>query len=194
MIDEAVDSKLAALCLLVAPCAQRSSILLEEFLRVLELRYRLDGDQRIWCMQMLTNEESRRREPDMIGEAMGEALGTGECQFLWDIIDWFLDDTAIKERFLEDLGELGQVPEEGCRLFTQEAVRAFEMIGLRPTFDASAVQKAFRDSMLLIHPDAATSVGLSRDEVLRAEELSKKVIGARKMILSFYRGFEQDTV
>ena len=190
MIDEAVESKLAALCLLVAPCAQHSPTLCEQFLRLLDLRYRLADDQKAWCQQMLMDEDSRRREPGVIGEAMGETVGSDECQLMWDIIDWFLDDRAIKERFLEDLGELGHVPEEGWRLFQPDAVQAFELIGLRPTFDGAAVQKAFRDSMRLIHPDAATSVGLARDEVLRAEELSKKVINARETILGCYRGFE----
>jgi hypothetical protein len=190
MIDEAVESKLAALCLLAAPCAQRSLALREEFLRLLGLRYTLTADQKAWCQQMLTDEESVRRHADVIGEAMGSAVGTDECQLMWDIVDWFLDDTAIKEQFLEDLGELGHVPEEGSLLFTPEAAQAFEIIGLAPTFDGAAVQKAFRDSMRLIHPDAATSVGLSRDEVLRAEELSKRVIAARETIVACYRGFE----
>lgn len=51
------------------------------------------------------------------------------------------------------------------------------------------VQKAFRESIRVIHPDVAMCVGLSSDEVQMAGELAKKLTGARETIFAFYRGF-----
>ena len=64
-----------------------------------------------------------------------------------------------------------------------------EIIGRWLTFDGAAVQTAFRDSIRPIRP-GAVAVGLSRDDVSRTEELSKRVIGARDAIVACFRTFE----
>ena len=94
-----------------------------------------------------------------------------------------------KEKLLEELGALGSLPEEGQQLFPRELIIDFNLIGAPPTFDKTAVVKAFYQTMLLIHPDSVRAAGLTDDEVERAENLSKKTIEARKRIMEFYQSY-----
>lgn len=66
MIDEDIESKLAALCLIIMPYTWHNGLVREEFVRILERLYNLSNDQRAWCLQMLTDEENIERNSKVI--------------------------------------------------------------------------------------------------------------------------------
>lgn len=187
MTEDLADTRLGAFCLLVAPYIGQSTTSRREFLHLLDRRYRLSQDQRAWCDDMLESSGLDRRDVAMIGRVVDGVVAGEEWQLLWDFVDWILPDLNAKAQLLEEFVDVGCLPEVGRKIFSEDTVRAFTIIGISPTFDNAAVESAFRRTMRLIHPDVTITVGLEPFELRRAEDLAKRVSAARDRIHSFYR-------
>jgi hypothetical protein len=185
-MNDDIEATIGALSIVAAPYAALSGILRDEFPNALAMRYGLTESQKAWCSELLEDQRSVHRDLCAVDEAMG-GIGAGEYQFLWDLVDWFMEGMQAKLAFLEEMGNQGYVPAERPRLFPATIVDAFDLVGVAPTFDESAVISAFRKTMGLIHPDPVKAAGLNSDEVQRAGELSVRTIQARLRIMNFYR-------
>lgn len=176
---------LALLCRLFATAGERRAGLCGELLHFLRLAWVLDDAQLSWCRETLAHPGVPAGAERAAVHASLAVLRPPDVRRLERGLRW-IDalSSYSNDRFWACWYEV--CDGEALPSEDKQTLEAFFVLGIEPTFDARKLRSAFRDQMLLLHPDRLVGLGLGPEESRRAEGLVKDLNRARARIERFY--------
>lgn len=166
----------------------------EEILSLIEHRWGLTADERLWCIEVLTDNYDGNRQPIQLIQHTYGILDVDDYALLAQCLGWFGSEETAMNAMLRDVGSIGLSIPADVDLFPENVCAAFRVLEIEPTLDVNELDKKYREWAKLLHPDSLVGVDLSRAEQTQAGELLRDVSNARDVIKLHLRGLQKPNI
>ncbi len=165
---------------------------LDELIQLLTHRFRLVGTESAWCVEILTQAGQDPMERSKRVARLLPVLDPGDASLLHGFLEDFGGASGSGAAFRAALASAGFMGPFARTLFPPSIRAAFDLLDIAPTFRVELIQRAFRASMVLLHPDIASTALLESRELQAVEGLVKRITCARANIMEHVRSFTSE--
>jgi hypothetical protein len=120
---------------------------------------------------------------------MGGILQPEDFSALAQCLGWFDANDGVMNALLRDLP--GGLVARRMELFPEQVLAAFGLLGSDPTLDPDTVNRAYKQKMKVLHPDAGVGVALEEGERAEADSLVRRLSEARDTIKTHYEALRR---
>jgi hypothetical protein len=180
---------MAGLARYYAGNCENLELVCREMLALIDHRWGLADDERVWCVEILADDQGLDRPPIEVVRHTHGILSGDDYALLANCLGWFGGEDRVMTALVGDLSSIGLSVTTTIELFPENVCTAFQQLDLEPTLNVAEIDKVYREWAKLLHPDATVSVDLSAQERHDAEALLRRISSARDVIRTHLRTF-----